>query len=156
MTRVWKLLDWQFTSLTEFLLKGNKKEPLREVNEYETTLPVGLKRQLTDRWRSEFPFFCDIDNRVRCDSYDAMAYHNIYRDKWERDLSQDDSHFWPRSGFDYPEVEAMFAAVIRHPENFGYSSPDPVSLANAGTQKSESVQSTRPTAKKNGRNGRCS
>lgn len=150
MTRVWKPLDWQLKSLTEFLLKGHQKEPLKEVNEYETTLPAELKKELRDKWRSEFPFFCDIDNQVRYDSYDAMAHCNIYRDKWERDLSEDDSRFGPRSGFDYPDVQAMFAAVIRDPGSMPISSPDPVSLLDKKKQKPGAWQGSRSKTKKRG------
>lgn len=151
MTRVWKPLDWQFTSLTEFLLKGPEKEQFKEVNEYEKTLPAELKKRFRDTWKSEFPFFCDIDNRQRHDGYDAMAYHNIYRDIWERDLAFDGSRFGPRSGFDYPDVEEMFAAVIKDPDSVPVSSPDPVSPPDGTKQKSEALQSSRPKSKKNGR-----
>lgn len=61
---------------------------------------------------SPFPLCADEDNAYRYDPYDAMKYHNIYRDIWERKLpKKKDWHHIRRNTFDYPELKGMFRAV---------------------------------------------
>lgn len=76
------------------------------------------------QWKSEFPYFCDIDNPVRYDSHPAMSYYNIYRDIWERDLSTDQTSYDPRNEFDYPEARVLLNVLLNasgdyHPQPNG-------------------------------------
>jgi hypothetical protein len=62
--------------------------------------------------KSPFPLFSDEKNTYRFDDYDAMAWHNIYRDRWERDLPPEKN--WNeirRNTFDYPETSAYFPSL---------------------------------------------
>lgn len=59
-----------------------------------------------------FPLFGDEKNTYRFDHYDAMAWHNIYRDPWERELPPEKN--WDeirRNTFDYPETLAHFPSL---------------------------------------------
>jgi len=72
-----------------------------------------LKEEDTTAVISPFPLCADEDNAYRYDEYDAMKYHHIYRDPWERVLP--DTKDWSlvrRNTFDYPELKAMFRAVV--------------------------------------------
>ncbi|KAG5915006.1 hypothetical protein E4U42_000187 [Claviceps africana] len=82
--RVWSLLDAQFKQLMGFL-KGD---------------PSVIT--------SPFPLCADEHNAHRFDDYDAMKYHNIYRDPWERKLP--DEKNWDEirlNPFDYPRGKEL-------------------------------------------------
>lgn len=56
--------------------------------------------------KSPFPLYADEKVRHRYDAYDAMAWHHIYRDPWERMLPpQKDEDSIRRNTFDYPELQ---------------------------------------------------
>ncbi|KAG6018355.1 hypothetical protein E4U43_002754 [Claviceps pusilla] len=62
---------------------------------------------------SPFPLCADEDNAYRYDPYDAMKYHNIYRDIWERKLPEEKDWDQIRQNtFDYPELKSLFHAVM--------------------------------------------
>lgn len=110
--------------MTEFLLNGPPDKENKELISWEGKLLKEVKDRMTEQWKSEFPYFCDIDNPVRHDTYDAMAYHNIYRDKWERDLSKDKSSFRPRNEFDYPEIRELHNILLNEIGAFHEDPPD--------------------------------
>ncbi|CEJ80981.1 hypothetical protein VHEMI01136 [[Torrubiella] hemipterigena] len=64
---------------------------------------------------SQFPFSCDINNPTRHDDWDAMKYHHIYRDLWERKLPQEKFIGCTRNSFDYLELQAWAESIINHP-----------------------------------------
>lgn len=52
----------------------------------------------------------------RYDGYDAMAYHNIYRDPWERKLPSEKNYSAVRMNtLDYPELQSTFDEVTQGP-----------------------------------------
>lgn len=74
-----------------------------------------VKRMNAKFWKSGFPFFCDIDNHERHDSWDAMARHYIYRDAWERHVPDEKPPPRVQDCFNYPEDQALMEAVMYYP-----------------------------------------
>ncbi|KAK3186429.1 hypothetical protein K4F52_004730 [Lecanicillium sp. MT-2017a] len=72
-------------------------------------------RAMDSRWKSTFPFFCDVDNFERHDDFDAMAYHHIYRDPWERRLPPEKVERCSQRTFDYPERAPIIEAAMYYP-----------------------------------------
>lgn len=99
--------------MTDFLLNGPREAKNdEELLKWESGLSSEVKKRMKKQWKSEFPYFCDIDNPVRHDSHSAMSHYNIYRDKWERDLSTDRTSEAPRNEFDYPEARGFFNVLL--------------------------------------------
>jgi hypothetical protein len=84
--RVWRLLDSQVESISQFLLSEHG------------TLP------------SPFPMFATDDNLHPHDPWYAIARHHIYRDPWERKVPpvKPVSNRDVRSTGDYPELALLF------------------------------------------------
>lgn len=61
----------------------------------------------------KFPFFCDIDNPYRHDDWDALAYHNIYRDLWERYIPPEKPERCVLNSFDYPDHGARMRKIMK-------------------------------------------
>ncbi|OAA47844.1 hypothetical protein NOR_02334 [Metarhizium rileyi] len=91
--RVWRLLESQLDKVLVFLKDSNAST------------------------ESPFPLYADENNRHRYDSFDAMAWYDVYRDPWERVLPAEKN--WDsirRNTFDYPELqEELFDKVLDGP-----------------------------------------
>lgn len=98
--------------MTDFLLNGPREEKNNEPVKWEAGLSSEVKARMQKQWKSEFPYFCDIDNPVRHDSHPSMSQYNIYRDKWERDISRDRTSEGPLNEFDYPEARVVLNVLL--------------------------------------------
>ncbi|KAK1764664.1 hypothetical protein QBC33DRAFT_546773 [Phialemonium atrogriseum] len=90
--RVWLLLEPQLESLISFLLDES------------------------GRVESPLPIFVDEKSRKRFDAWDAMAFHHIFRDRWERSIPdiKDESSIRYNTG-DYPELQDVFDKLAAGP-----------------------------------------
>ncbi|KAH0597570.1 hypothetical protein MHUMG1_04949 [Metarhizium humberi] len=89
--RIWRPLETQFKQMIHFLKVGPPTS------------------------QCPFPLYADKKVRHRYDDYDAMAWHNIYRDPWERVLPPRKN--WDairRNTFDYPELQEQIFDKILH------------------------------------------
>lgn len=86
-----------------------------ESEKREKEIPSRLLANMSEHWKSTFPFFCDVDNLERHDDYDAVAYHNIYRDPWERRLPPTKQQSCTQNTFDYPEFQDVMEAIMFYP-----------------------------------------
>ncbi|KID84609.1 hypothetical protein MGU_08129 [Metarhizium guizhouense ARSEF 977] len=97
--RIWRPLETQFQQMIDFFKGG----------------PSAAK--------CPFPLYADEKVRHRYDSYDAMKWHNIYRDPWERVLPpRKNLEAIRMNTFDYPELQEQIFDKIPH-EIF-YTDPD--------------------------------
>ncbi|KAK3185697.1 hypothetical protein K4F52_005562 [Lecanicillium sp. MT-2017a] len=110
--RIWKLLDWQFDAIASFFLHGPEPaDPLFDALP-DKPAPRTSREEPSSLRMSKFPFFCDIDNFVRHDDWDAMAFHNIYRDPWERKLPDEKRERCVVNTFDYPEEGVLVSKIL--------------------------------------------
>ncbi|POS80607.1 hypothetical protein DHEL01_v200989 [Diaporthe helianthi] len=83
--RVWKLLDHQMEALLGFL----KAESFSSSSRVQTSCPL--------------PLSCERTSTLRVDEWDAMALKHIYRDPWERKVTEKKDYSTIRyNTFDYP------------------------------------------------------
>lgn len=114
--RVWQPLEWQLRAMSNFLSTGRISDAAEQARMREMELlPRQVRYMSKSDWKSAFPFFCDVDNLERHDAYDALAYHHIYRDLWERRIPTEKPPPTTQNTFDYPEVLALMEAVIFDP-----------------------------------------
>lgn len=82
--RVWKLLDHQMEALLGFLKAENVSRDSTQVS-------------------CPLPLSCERTSTLRVDEWDAMAVEHIYRDPWERKVSEEKNYDTIRyNTFDYP------------------------------------------------------
>lgn len=61
---------------------------------------------------SPFPLYADEKNTYRFDAWDAMAWHHVYRDRWEREIAPTKNfNEVRRNSFDYPELRGFIEAM---------------------------------------------
>lgn len=114
--RIWKPLDWQMEAMMELFTTGSTEHATKAGQELHDKLPETSK-VFADREfkQSQFPFFCDIDNPTRHDDWDAMKFHHIYRDPWERKLPEQKFMGCTVNSFDYPGLQVWVETVASSP-----------------------------------------
>ncbi len=137
------------------IFSGSSSEAvIAETVSREQELPPRLLEEMNEYWKLTFPFFCDVDNPERHDDYDAMAYYNIYRDPWERQLPPTKPEMCTQNTFDYPELQSVMEAIMFYavpdtiPTEEDMNYPRDLSLdgRNGTTEASDTIQSSGRTA----------
>ncbi|XWW95479.1 hypothetical protein V2A60_003438 [Cordyceps javanica] len=117
--RVWMPLEWQMRAIKRFFASGRLADIAEEADEREQQLKQLLpERQLRffrKQWKDGFPFFCETDNLMRHDDWDAMFEHNIYNDRWERTFPFGRPEEGPLDTFNYPELQGLTDAIMYAP-----------------------------------------
>ncbi|OAQ96772.1 hypothetical protein LLEC1_00647 [Akanthomyces lecanii] len=157
--RIWKPLDWQLRAMANFFSGSSADTIVAEIANREQELPPRLLEEMNENWRLIFPFFCDVDNPDRHDDYDAMAYHNIYRDPWERQLPPENPQPCTQNTFDYPELQAVMEAIMFYPgpdtipteEDLNYPRDLSLDERNRTAEASDPIQSSGRTASRSSR-----
>lgn len=103
--------------MKRFFHSGRPEDIAIEAGTHAAQLSDSQLAAMHEPWKAGFPFLCDIDNVVRHDGYDAMAYKHIYRDPWERTLPpHPPPGDRPLDTFNYPELQVFVDAVMYAPD----------------------------------------
>ena len=99
-----------------FLHGADPSDPLHDASPVEQRPPEPGPGEPSTLRMLKFPFFCDIDNPYRHDDWDALAYHNIYRDLWERQIPLEKPERCVIDTFDYPDHGVMVREIMKMAE----------------------------------------
>lgn len=103
--------------MKQFFHSGRLEDIAVEADKRAAQLSAAQLAVMHKPWKAGFPFFCDVDNVVRHDEYDAMAYKHIYRDPWERSLPpHPPPGDRPLDTFNYPELQGFVDAIMYAPD----------------------------------------